>query len=56
MAITAGSRGISDIAEILKAIVEFLKKLEAEPIISPAMGSHGGATAEGQIAMLERWV
>jgi len=54
VAITAGSRGIADIAVILKAIVEFLKKLEAESIISPAMGSHGGATAEGQVAMLEQ--
>jgi len=52
--ITAGSRGIADIAVILKAIVEFLKKLETEPIISPTMGSHGGATAEGQVAMLEQ--
>ena len=48
------SRGIADIAEILGAIVEFLKALEAEPFIFPAMGSHGGATAEGQVAMLEQ--
>ena len=53
VAITAGSRGIADIAEILAAIVEFLKSLQADPFLFPAMGSHGGATAEGQVAMLE---
>jgi hypothetical protein len=54
VAITAGSRGIADIAEILAAIVEFLKSLGADPFLFPAMGSHGGATAEGQVAMLEQ--
>ena len=52
VAITAGSRGIADIAQILGAIVDFLKSLEADPFLFPAMGSHGGATAEGQVAML----
>jgi hypothetical protein len=51
VAITAGSRGIADIAQILGAIVEFFKSLEADPFLFPAMGSHGGATAEGQVAM-----
>jgi len=54
VAITAGSRGIADIAEILGAIVEFVKSLDADPFLFPAMGSHGGATAEGQVAMLEQ--
>ena len=54
VAITAGSRGIADIAEILAAIVEFLKSLDADPFLFPAMGSHGGATAAGQVAMLEQ--
>ena len=54
VAITAGSRGIGDIAEILGAIVEFLKALGADPFFIPAIGSHGGATAEGQVAMLEQ--
>ena len=54
VAITAGSRGIADIAEILGAIVEFIKSLNADPFLFPAMGSHGGATAEGQVAMLEQ--
>ncbi len=52
VAITAGSRGIANIAEILKAMVEFFKSLSARPFIFPAMGSHGGATAEGQVAVL----
>jgi len=52
VAITAGSRGIANIAEILKAMVEFFKSLDARPFIIPAMGSHGGATAEGQVAVL----
>ena len=52
VAITAGSRGIADIAQILGAIVDFIKSLEAEPFLFPAMGSHGGATAEGQVTML----
>ena len=54
VAITAGSRGISDIAEILGSIVNFLRGLGADPFLFPAMGSHGGATAEGQVAMLEQ--
>ena len=41
VAIAAGSRGIANFADILKAIVEFLKSLDARPFIFPAMGSHG---------------
>ena len=52
VAITAGSRGIANIAQILRAIVDFISALGAEPFIFPAMGSHGGATADGQVAML----
>jgi hypothetical protein len=54
VAITGGSRGIASIAEILKAVAEFFKSVEAQPFIFPAMGSHGGATAGGQIAVLEQ--
>ena len=54
VAITAGSRGVANIADIIKAIVEFMKSLQAEPFVFPAMGSHGGATAEGQVAILEQ--
>ena len=52
IAITAGSRGIANIPVITKAIVDQVKKRQARPFIVPAMGSHGGATAEGQAAML----
>lgn len=53
LAITAGSRGIRDIAEIMKALVDYFRRQGAVPFIFPAMGSHGGATAEGQIAVLD---
>lgn len=52
VAITAGSRGIDNIALIIREVVDFLKGLGAEPFIVPAMGSHGGAVAEGQVAIL----
>ena len=52
VAITAGSRGVANIAVILKAAVEYLKSIGAKPFIFPAMGSHGGAKAEGQTALL----
>jgi hypothetical protein len=52
IAITAGSRGISQIVEILAATVRRLKDYGAFPFIVPAMGSHGGATESGQVAML----
>ena len=54
VAITAGSRGIANLADILKAVVGFLQAMGARPFIFPAMGSHGGATAEGQLAVLEQ--
>lgn len=52
IAIAVGSRGVNRIAEITKTVVEELKALKAEPFIVPSMGSHGGATAEGQIEVL----
>lgn len=52
IAITAGSRGIANIAEIIKGVVEFVRECGGEPFVFPAMGSHGGATAEGQVAIL----
>jgi hypothetical protein len=54
VAITAGSRGIANIADILKAVVDLVKSFDAHPFIFPAMGSHGGATAAGQVAVLEQ--
>ncbi|MDP3047292.1 MAG: lactate racemase domain-containing protein, partial [Chloroflexota bacterium] len=52
VAITAGSRGITGIAAILATVIGELKRLGAEPFIVPCMGSHGGATAQGQVAVL----
>ena len=52
IAITAGSRGIRNVDEITRSVVAFVKSRGAEPFIVPAMGSHGGATAEGQKEML----
>ncbi len=53
VAITVGSRGIANIATITKAVVEHVESLGGIPIIIPAMGSHGGATAEGQRKLIE---
>ncbi len=52
VAITAGSRGIANIIPILQTVVRKMQSLGAEPFIIPAMGSHGGATAEGQTKLL----
>jgi len=52
VAITGGSRGVANIDIIIKTIADELKKLGAAPFVFPAMGSHGGATAEGQIKVL----
>lgn len=52
IAVTVGSRGISNISIITRAVCDYLKESGAEPFIVPAMGSHGGATAEGQEAVL----
>jgi hypothetical protein len=52
IAITVGSRGITGIVNIIGALVQELKARGGEPFIVPAMGSHGGATAEGQIKIL----
>jgi hypothetical protein len=53
VAISAGSRGIANIAIIIKAIAEHVRSIGGQPIIIPSMGSHGGATAEGQRGILE---
>ena len=50
--LTAGSRGIANLSFITRILVEKVKATGAEPIIIPAMGSHGGATAEGQREVL----
>jgi hypothetical protein len=53
IAITVGSRGVANIPLIVKSVADEIKKRGATPFIIPAMGSHGGATAEGQIEVLE---
>jgi len=53
IAIAVGSRGIRNIDRIVKATVEVVKEMGGKPFIVPAMGSHGGATAEGQKELLE---
>lgn len=52
IAVTAGSRGISNIAAILRRVVRALEERGAKPFVIPAMGSHGGATAQGQSDVL----
>lgn len=54
IAITGGSRGISNYKELMKTVVSFVKDCGAIPFIVPAMGSHGGGTAEGQKNMLKK--
>jgi hypothetical protein len=53
IAITCGSRGVANVALITRAVADFVKSRGAFPFVVPAMGSHGGATAEGQRALLE---
>jgi hypothetical protein len=55
VAVTGGSRGVANIATILKATCDCLREMGAKPFIVPAMGSHGGATAEGQLKVLARY-
>lgn len=52
VALTAGSRGIANIAQILRATVDYLRSIDAEPFVVPAMGSHGGGTVKGQLEVL----
>jgi hypothetical protein len=52
VALGVGSRGISNIAEIVRATLDILRAAGAKPFIFPAMGSHGGATPEGQTELL----
>ena len=54
VAVAVGSRGLSHLALMVRTLCQRLQKVGAEPFIVPAMGSHGGATAEGQAALLAR--
>ncbi|AGN01243.1 hypothetical protein L593_06480 [Salinarchaeum sp. Harcht-Bsk1] len=53
VAVTAGSRGIHDVPEVLATTVSALDERGLSPFVMPAMGSHGGATAAGQLETLE---
>ncbi len=53
IAVGVGSRGLASLREMVKTLVGELKKRGALPFIVPSMGSHGGATAEGQTALLK---
>ncbi len=55
VAIGVGSRGISNLATIVKSVVDFWKGQGAQPFIIPAMGSHGAATCEGQADVLAHY-
>ena len=52
VAVGGGSRGLAGRVELLRGAIAGLRDLGAEPFVVPAMGSHGGATAEGQVAMM----
>jgi hypothetical protein len=54
VAITGGSRGIDRIPVVIKAVGDWLRERGARPFLTPCMGSHNGATAEGQREMLEK--
>jgi hypothetical protein len=53
VAISVGSRGIANLAVAVKAAADWVKSRGAAPFLVPAMGSHGGGTAEGQRAVIE---
>ncbi len=55
IAVGVGSRGITHLAEIVAAVLDQLRSVGAKPFIIPAMGSHGGATPQGQRDVLERY-
>ena len=55
VAVSVGSRGVANIALITKTLIEELVAAGTEPFVVPAMGSHGGGTAEGQRAIVEAY-
>jgi len=52
IAVAVGSRGIDQLVEVTARTIKYLQELGAKPFIVPSMGSHGGASAEGQTAVL----
>jgi hypothetical protein len=55
VALTAGSRGVANIATLVRATADYLKTIGAIPFVIPAMGSHGGGTADGQLDVLRHY-
>ena len=55
VAVGVGSRGIANLATMVRATLDFLRDLGAKPFVVAAMGSHGGATAEGQRELLAEY-
>jgi hypothetical protein len=55
IAVALGSRGISCLTDVTRTVIEELLALGAKPFLVPAMGSHGGGTAEGQKAVIEAY-
>lgn len=55
IAISVGSRGICDIAKVVRYVCDWLRESGAQPFVFPGMGSHGGGTAEGQRKILEEY-
>lgn len=55
VAVGVGSRGIANLQAMVRAVLDVLRKAGAVPFILPAMGSHGGGTAEGQLALLAEY-
>jgi len=55
VAVAVGSRGINNLKTIVATVVECIRNMALKPFILPAMGSHGGATAEGQVKLLNEF-
>src|SRR5207245_1559268 len=55
IAVAVGSRGVASLAEIVRSACAWLRSQGAVPFVFPAMGSHGGGTAEGQRHILEQF-
>ena len=55
IAIAVGSRGIANLVEVVRETAAWVKEQGGRPFIAPAMGSHGGATAEGQRKVIEKY-
>ena len=53
IALTAGSRGVAHIDQILKYLAQAVRQKGAHPFLIPSMGSHGGGTSEGQVEVLK---